>query len=453
MALADSPIPLEVLLGGLGSKDPDERGSTALRLADMGPAASAAVPLLTRMLSEEPKKEVRFAALNALAKISDDPLPLLSDALAINPHTDVRASAARKLQAFPSEAIPLLGKALQEDPASFVRRASAHALTIIASNIPAVPDNQNDYVDSIIHDINDLLVKALREDSHRQVRAAAADDLGTLAISLLERRNGPEAASKAVAPLAKALREDAATFVRRAAIISLSRFSLGAGLEVPELYWTMHRDDDWKVRRCAAECLRAVESKDANALIGIDPDDKYEEFDKSSDIIGDLTKGHGGPVPTLEEKIKELTAGLPADYDGLSAALTEIHHAYRQNLADSLTPALTVKIQEKPHAGYEDKKELAKFVNAELRKYGLTIKCPKTGRPASLGADPGNHPAEGRFHLLTEAEDGKKVRTLNTPQLSTLLEGFELMPDDPDRKRWGKWADRVDADPRGAKRE
>lgn len=185
----------------------------------------------------------------------------------------------------------------------------------------------------------------------------------------------------------------------------------------------------------------------------LDPDDKYEEFDKSSDILADLNKGHGGPVPTLEEKIKELTEGLSADYDGLSAALTEIHQAYRQNLADSLTPALTVKMQEKPHAGYEDKKELAKFVNAELRKYGLTIKCPKTGRPASLGADPGNHPAEGRFHLLTEAEDGKKVRTVNTPQLSTLLESFELMADDPDRKRWGKWTDRVQVGAKGAKRE
>lgn len=450
MAMADSPIPLEALLAGLVSKDPDERSSSALRLAGMGPAASAAVPLLTRMLSEEPKKEVRFTALHALTDIADDPLPLLSDALANNSHTDVRVVAARKLQAFAPEAVPLLGKALQEDSASLVRRAAAHALATIAASILAVDDNKSIHIISIITEINGILVKTLRDDSHRKVRAAAADDLGTLAISRLSRSNDPEVVSEVVAPLSKALREDAATFVRRAAIVSLSRVSLGAGLEVPELYWTMHRDDDWRVRRCAAECLRAVESKDADALSGIDPDNKYEEFNKSSDILTDLEKdqGHGGPVPSIEEKIKELTSGLPADYDGRSAALSEIHHAFRLNLADSLAPALNDTIQAMPHGTYEEKKILAKWVNDELRRFDLAIKCPKTGQPSILATGTGNHPEIGRFSIEHKTADGKRARPVNSPELPHL----ELMEAAPRREALAEWHERVGQQRGGASR-
>ena len=51
---------------------------------------------------------------------------------------------------------------------------------------------------------------------------------------------------------------------------------------------------------------------------------------------------------------------------------------------------------------------LAKWVNAELRKLGLALVCPKTRRPAILLADPGGVPGVGRFQFQSETPEGRR---------------------------------------------
>jgi len=114
---------------------------------------------------------------------------------------------------------------------------------------------------------------------------------------------------------------------------------------------------------------------------------------------------------------------------------------HKQSILPDIQAALIEEMRRQPHDSYADKKALSVLINGQLRKHGFAIRCPKTGRPSSLGADPGNHPDEGRFHIVNQNEEGKRVRTFLTPNISNLLANFELMVDDPERKRWGKWTE------------
>ena len=145
------------------------------------------------------------------------------------------------------------------------------------------------------------------------------------------------------------------------------------------------------------------------------------------------------------DRVGDRRGGIAEPIGGLEG----LDREHKQRIAVDVGKSLAEEMQRRPHDSYEEKKELSKFVNAELRKFGLAIKCPKTGRPSSLIANPGYRPGEGRFQLFNEDEDGKKVRSLSTPHLSTLLESLELVADDPDRKRWGKFTDRLGQGGRG----
>ena len=126
----------------------------------------------------------------------------------------------------------------------------------------------------------------------------------------------------------------------------------------------------------------------------------------------------------------------------------------RKQVALRLAPALKERIQELPHQSYEQKQSLAKWVNSELRDYGLAIAWKVPGQSdgqnqeerthaASLFADVGNHPMEGRFQIRFRDEHGKVRCPFSTPNITVLLERFELMLDDPDRSHPGKWAVQV----------
>ena len=156
---------------------------------------------------------------------------------------------------------------------------------------------------------------------------------------------------------------------------------------------------------------------------------------------------------TVAARITELLAkSSPPEYDQLALDLLELTHLVRQQVAAKLAPALKKRMLEQPHHSYADKQYLTKWVNAELRRHGLavqwTAKKPIEGGyeeriyPACLVTDLGNHSKEGRFQVRYRDETGKHMRGLSTPELSVLLDHFEVMIDDPDRHRTGKWTAR-----------
>lgn len=107
-------------------------------------------------------------------------------------------------------------------------------------------------------------------------------------------------------------------------------------------------------------------------------------------------------------------------YTMLRERLAESFDRDRVQIAAKLEQPLNVEINARPHASYDEKKELAKWVNAELRRFGLALKCPKTGRPAILIGHATGVPGVGRFHIEVLGEEGVAKRTYTGVQLPTL---------------------------------
>lgn len=138
-------------------------------------------------------------------------------------------------------------------------------------------------------------------------------------------------------------------------------------------------------------------------------------------------------------------------YDLLAKGLEEETRSFRQRVAATLLPALKEEMQRKPHDTYEDKIDLVRWVNAELRRFALAITHPKTGQPAAFKPYPGNHPEIGAFQLVSKDADGKE-KTFTTPDLSILLVDLELMEAASRREGLAEWHEKVSQPRRGAKR-
>ena len=148
-----------------------------------------------------------------------------------------------------------------------------------------------------------------------------------------------------------------------------------------------------------------------------------------------------GPSPGLGSvaaAIRSAASGLPEDYDTRAVALANINHTCRQELAEHLGPALNAKSQAMPHDDLDGKKAVCEFVNGELERLGLAVKCPKTGFPAKLKATTGHWAGVGRFHFEVYI-DGK----LKKPAFSDTLPMLELIDANPTKELEMSWQNKV----------
>jgi hypothetical protein len=141
------------------------------------------------------------------------------------------------------------------------------------------------------------------------------------------------------------------------------------------------------------------------------------------------------------KKNERVTEGETDDpYKRLSNQLEGELHEVRRRIAEELAPVLNARIQAMPHRNYEEKKELARWVNEELRRFDLAIKGP-TGQPSVLVAARGNPPDVeiGRLFLEYKSSDRNRARTQLPPQLPP----FELMEAAPRREALREWHERA----------
>ena len=146
------------------------------------------------------------------------------------------------------------------------------------------------------------------------------------------------------------------------------------------------------------------------------------------------------PEGTRAEYLDALLATVPkgATYEEKADKLAGLNHEVRQRFAAELAPALNTRIQTMPHDTYEEKKELARWVNDQLEPLGLAVQCPNTGLPAKLRGHAGNWPGVGRFAFEVYS-DGKR----KTPSVSDKLPELTLIDATPPNEAEVDWQQAV----------
>jgi hypothetical protein len=180
---------------------------------------------------------------------------------------------------------------------------------------------------------------------------------------------------------------------------------------------------------------REVDLEAGNLLLSLsEPRDKGKPRTPQI-LIGSVTDELPGEIRSaFDEHIASKLDDLPREFPARRAALRELHVTSREAIAKAFEAGLNAAAASMPLATYEEKKSLAKWVNAELRELGLTIRCPKTGEPAILRGGPGGVPGVGRFHLEITDKAGNRHRTVT----SSVLPPLALMPDDLTRAPYGE---------------
>lgn len=122
-----------------------------------------------------------------------------------------------------------------------------------------------------------------------------------------------------------------------------------------------------------------------------------------------------------------LEAEPPAYYDALVGHLGELESLVRQEVAARLQPVILQRVRLMRQETYAEKQEVARWVNGELRRLGLAVRCPVTGKPGTLVVDLGGaQETVSRFRVETRAE-GHRTRKM----LAYELTDFQLIDDAP----------------------
>jgi hypothetical protein len=164
---------------------------------------------------------------------------------------------------------------------------------------------------------------------------------------------------------------------------------------------------------------------------------KNRTLDKPPENVPER-KGNKGPrarmegefdhsLSRFEQLIERELESLPSDYQLRRQRLIQYFGVVRTLLGRALEPMLNAQAASMPHETYEDKKRLAKWVNAELQQIGgLALRCPRTKKPCFLMGNPGGTPGRGRFVFEYTDEQGKRHHPFTSVSLPRLV----LMPDD-----------------------
>jgi hypothetical protein len=157
----------------------------------------------------------------------------------------------------------------------------------------------------------------------------------------------------------------------------------------------------------------AIESTQASCTFRCNCNDGF--------YVSDAKLGEDGDM--LREQIRELLVQMPLDYPQASLWSKLVAKILGEELAAALQPKLNDAMQSMPHETLEQKRDLVKWVNSEMRDLGLSIRCSRTGLPGILVADVGSSPHSqwtGRFRIETRQPDGHRVRTKTSSHLPEL---------------------------------
>lgn len=136
------------------------------------------------------------------------------------------------------------------------------------------------------------------------------------------------------------------------------------------------------------------------------------------------TSDEAEAVVRVRNAVHEMLSA-PASYRELRAGIDSIQRVAREEFAAAIRDPLNREAAVRPHATYAEKRELANWINAELRGMGLALKCPRSGLPSILHASIGHLPEVGRFRFDSVDETGRR----NNYSASVDLPHLEPVPD------------------------
>lgn len=130
----------------------------------------------------------------------------------------------------------------------------------------------------------------------------------------------------------------------------------------------------------------------------------------------------------VDRIVQLLRQTTPSGFDAAYTELKSLSDLVREELAARVEPVLNAELEQRGHDSIDDKKATCKWVNGILRELAdLAIKCPVTGEPSILAANPGRHPERGRFQILVTTPEGTRRATKSSDELPIL----KVCPDRP----------------------
>jgi HEAT repeat protein len=191
---------VSVQIQRLRAKDPKVRLSAVQTLAEIGPAAKAAIPALIEVFTNDEDWGNRTNAASALTRMGPDAVPPLVEVLTKDSHADTRRAVANVLGSMgpgAKAAVPALIQVLSNDPDANLRGVVTHVLGNIGPDAKAaVP----------------ALIQILSKDADEYERGVAAAALGNI---------GREVNAAAILALISSLTKDDSRSVRSQAAPAL----------------------------------------------------------------------------------------------------------------------------------------------------------------------------------------------------------------------------------------
>lgn len=126
--------------------------------------------------------------------------------------------------------------------------------------------------------------------------------------------------------------------------------------------------------------------------------------------------------PALREALRNTLENVSESYAQISERSKSVRSIAMSEIALAVTASLNIEASRRPQDTLAEKRELAAWVNHELRQMGLALAFPCTGCPAILTATPGRRDADegSRFRLESKDEQGRRVMSASLGWLPEL---------------------------------
>lgn len=112
--------------------------------------------------------------------------------------------------------------------------------------------------------------------------------------------------------------------------------------------------------------------------------------------------------PAWLKALRSALDELPRDYRSRYKQVGALRHAILREFASAIQAPLNDYLQSLPQETVEEKRDIAKRVNSDLRKLNLSVRCPVTRLPATLVAEPGHLNRTSKFRFQSFDASGHR---------------------------------------------